>query len=80
MASQRAAEALTLLWYVESEGAVWEEAPPDGSRSRAPESYHATGNQELWLMDGGQVLARAADGMLACAMLRPGGQTAARPS
>ena len=46
---------LDLVWYVDAEGAGGEEGA----------------QHELWLMDGGEVLARAGSGVLACALLRP---------
>ena len=59
---------LDMVWYVESEGALWTE-PPQGSQ--ADEAYHATGNHELWLLDRGEILVRATAGAMACAMTRP---------
>ena len=61
---------LSMVWYIESEGALWAEPPPNFGAVLPDESYHPTGNHELWLLDHGEILARAAEGMLACAMLR----------
>lgn len=65
---------LALVWYVEAQGIHWEEPPPGPQAGPAEEAYRLTGNHELWLMDGlgGEILARAGAGVLACATYRPG--------
>ena len=59
---------LSMVWYVDAEGASWKEAAPGSPRPR--ESYRPTGGHELWLLDGNEVLARAGDGLMACAITR----------
>lgn len=61
---------LSVVWYIESEGAVWTEPSPGSRSGFADDSYHPTGNHELWLLDRGEILARATEGVLACAILR----------
>ncbi len=61
---------LSMVWYIESGGAIWDENAPSLRAGRADETYHPTGNHELWLLDRGEILARASEGMLACALLR----------
>lgn len=63
---------LSVAWYVESGGAFWTEPAPGGLGARADERHRPTGLQELWVMDGGEVLARATALMMACAPLRMG--------
>ena len=60
----------SLVWYIESKGAIWQEGR-DALHGPAPsEHYEATGVHELWLMDRGEILARATSVMLACSMVR----------
>ena len=66
----RKPEDLTVVWYVESDGVVWQEPSLQGG-ALPDESYHPTGNHELWVMDHGEILARATAGMMACAITRP---------
>ena len=59
---------LSMVWYVEAEGASYRE---DARLGRPSESYRPTGAHEMWILDGGEVLARAGSGVLACAPCRP---------
>ena len=59
---------LSMVWYVEAEGSSYRES---GTLGRVSESYRPTGGHELWVLDRGEVLARAGDGFLACASVRP---------
>ncbi len=58
---------LSMVWYVETEGATWRE---NDGLGRANEAYRPTGEHEMWILDGGEVLARAGSGVLACAPCR----------
>ena len=66
----RKPDDLTVVWYVESDGVIWQEPSLQGG-TLPDEAYHATGNHELWVMDHGSILARATAGMMACALTRP---------
>ena len=62
---------LSVVWYIESRGAVWEESSESAKRDARSEHYEATGVHELWVLDRGEILARATSGALACSILRP---------
>ena len=58
---------LSMVWYVEADGASYRES---ATLNRVSESYRPTGGHELWVLDHGEVLARAGDGILSCAPVR----------
>ncbi len=59
---------LSMVWYVEADGASYRES---ANLSRVSESWRPTGGHELWVLDSGEVLARAGAGVLSCAPCRP---------
>ena len=58
---------LSMVWYVEADGASYREPSHLG---RVSESWRPTGGHEMWILDRGEVLARAGAGILACAPCR----------
>ena len=58
---------LSMVWYVEADGASYRDGAHLG---RVSESWRPTGGHEMWILDHGEVLARAGDGVLACSLVR----------